>query len=186
MCRLEAFLAGQEQRHSRPNTTVEPPCESDSGERPRYYREDESFNMEVNVAMAKTTEFVVHLENHPGTLGKCCKALGERGVNILAFNGFSEEGKGGVRLIVDNAATAKTVLDSQRLNYKQNEVAQVSLSNRPGELGRAATQLGEAEININYTYAGIDPKTNSAVVIFGVNDVSKASTILDEVARKAA
>jgi hypothetical protein len=136
--------------------------------------------------MPKTTEFVIRLENRPGSLGKCCKALGERGVSILAFTGFSEGGQGGVRLVVDNAASAKTILDSQHLDYKQIEVAQVSLHNKPGELGRAATQLGEAEINIDYTYAGIDPKTNSPVVIFGVKDISKAVPILDEVAIKAA
>lgn len=136
--------------------------------------------------MPKSTEFVVRLEDRPGTLGKFCKALGERGVNILALGGFNEKGQNDLRLVVDNAASAKTVLDSQGLHYKQNEVAQISLPNKPGEVGRAATRLGEANININYLYCGIDPKTKSPVVFFGVNDVSKAATILDEVARKAA
>jgi hypothetical protein len=53
-------------------------------------------------------------------------------------------------------------------------------------LGRAASQLGNANININYAYCGIEPKTNSPLVIFGVRDISKAVPILDEVARKAA
>jgi hypothetical protein len=56
----------------------------------------------------------------------------------------------------------------------------------PGELGRAASQLGNANININYAYCGIEPKTNSPIVIFAVEDVSKAAPILDEVAQKAA
>jgi len=33
-------------------------------------------------------------------------------------------------------------------------VAQVLLPNRPGELARVAAHLGEANININYAYAG--------------------------------
>jgi hypothetical protein len=32
---------------------------------------------------------------------------------------------------------------------------------RPGELARAALRLGDANININYGYAGIDPGTNA-------------------------
>ena len=136
--------------------------------------------------MPKSTEFVVRIEDRPGMLGKCCKALGERGVNILAFDTFTEEGESGVRLVVDNAATTKTVLDSQHMEYVETEVAQVRLPNRPGELGRAASRLGDANININYAYCGIEPKTNSPLVIFGVGDISKAVPILDEVARKAA
>jgi hypothetical protein len=126
------------------------------------------------------------MEDRPGMLGKCCKALGERGVNIMAFQSFIEDGKSVVRLVVDNAANAKAVFDNQRLDHKENEVAQVRLPNKPGELGRAASQLGDANININYAYCGIEPKTNSPLVIFGVKDVSKAAPILDEVARKAA
>jgi hypothetical protein len=136
--------------------------------------------------MPKSTEFVVRLEDRPGMLGKCCKALGERGVNIMAFQTSLEEGKSVVRFVVDNAGTAKAALDDQRLEYRETEVAQVRLPSRPGELGRAASQLGDANININYAYCGIEPKTNSPLVIFGVRDVSKAAPILDEVAEKAA
>ena len=137
--------------------------------------------------MPHATEFVMRMENRPGALGKCCKALGERGVNITAFqSGFDERGQNVVRLVVDNAAVAKTVFDNQRLEYKQNEVAQIRLPNRPGELGRAASHLGEANINIDYAYCGIETKTNSPIVIFGLKDVSKAAPILDEVVQKAA
>ena len=137
--------------------------------------------------MPKSTEFVVRIENRPGALGKCCKALGERGVNIMALQGgFDEDGEPVVRFVADNAATAKTVLESQELEYEENEVVQVRLSNRPGELGRAASELGNSEINIDYIYCGIEPKTNSPLVIFGVGDVRKAAPILDEIAQKAA
>ncbi len=137
--------------------------------------------------MPQSTEFVLRVEDRPGTLGKCCKALGERGVNIMAFqSGFDKDGENVVRLVVDNAATAKTIFDNQRLDYKENQVAQVGLPNRPGELGRAASQLGDANINIDYAYCGIETRTNSPLVVFGVKDVSKAAPILDEVAQKAA
>lgn len=136
--------------------------------------------------MPKSTEFVIRIENRPGTLGRFCEALGDEGVNIMAFETFVEEGTAGVRFVVDNPAVTKTVLNSQRVVYKENEVAQVGLPNRPGELGRAASQLGEANINIDYAYCGMEPRTNSPLVVFGVKDVSKASAILDEVVRKAA
>lgn len=131
-------------------------------------------------------EFTVQMEDRPGTLGKCCRALGDRGVNILAFHSFSSEGKSAVRFIVDNLTAAKTVLDADRYTYIETEVALAHLPNRPGELARAASRLGEDSININYAYTGIEPGTSAPFLIFGVADAPRAASILDRTAAAAA
>lgn len=77
------------------------------------------------------------------------------------------------------------MLDSERVNYTEEKVAQVSLPHRPGELARATSQLGEANININHVYCGLDPRTNQPLLIFGVADAEQASTILEKVATAA-
>jgi len=105
--------------------------------------------------MPTNKEFAIRMEDRPGTLGKVCRALADRGVNILAFRSYPSEGKGLVHIVVDNPTTAKTVLDNERLTYTQAEVAQTKLSHRPGELARAASRLGEANININHAYCGL-------------------------------
>ena len=64
-------------------------------------------------------------------------------------------------------------------------MAQIKLPHRPGELARAASRLGEANININYAYGGIDPSTNAPLIIFGVTDAGQAATILDRTAAAA-
>ena len=135
--------------------------------------------------MATSTEFVIRMEDRPGTLGKLARRLADRGVNILALQSTPFEGQSQVRLVVDNASTAKTVLDSERVSYKEEKIAQVTLPHRPGELARAASQLGEANININHVYVGIDPRTTQALLIFGVANVEQASTILEQVATTA-
>src|SRR5206468_11024744 len=109
--------------------------------------------------MPTSKEFAIRLEDRPGTLGQVCRALADRGVNILAFQSFPSEGKSQVCIVVDNPTTAKTVLDNQSLIYTETEVAQVKLLHRPGELGRAASRLGDAKININYAYCGVEPYT---------------------------
>jgi hypothetical protein len=38
----------------------------------------------------------------------------------------------------------------------------VKLAHRPGELGRAASRLGDAGININYGYCGTETGTESS------------------------
>ena len=132
--------------------------------------------------MATSKEFVIRMEDRPGTLGKFCRQLSDRGVNILAVQSFPLEGKSQVRLLVDNPTTAKTVLDNERVSYTEQEVAHVKLPHRPGELARAAVQLGEANININHLYCGVESGSNVPIVVFGVADVNQASAILERVA----
>jgi hypothetical protein len=135
--------------------------------------------------MPTTKEFSIRMEDQPGTLGKICRSLADRGVNILAFQSGPSEGKSLVRLVVDKPTEAKSVLDDQKVKYDEVQVAQVKLPHRPGELARAASKLGEASVNIDYAYCGIDPATNEPLLIFGVAEASRAATILDEAARAA-
>jgi hypothetical protein len=135
--------------------------------------------------MPAAKEINIRMEDRPGTLGKVCKALGDRGVNILAFQSAPADGKSLVRMIVDNMTTAKAALDREAVSYTESSVAQVSLPNRPGELARAASQLGDAKINIDYAYCGIEPETNKCLMFFGVKDVGRAVEVLDRAAAAA-
>src|SRR6266571_6597835 len=146
----------------------------------------EQIESEVHV-MPVNKEFTIRLEDRPGTLGKVCQALADQNVNILAFQQLTlEKGKGAVHLVLDNPAAAKTTLDGQRADYTETEVAQIKLSHRPGELARAASRLGDANININYAYCGIDASTDAPLLIVGVKEVGKAVTILDQLTAAAA
>jgi hypothetical protein len=68
------------------------------------------------------------------------------------------------------------------MTYTEGEVAQVRIPHRPGELARAASKLGEANINIHYAYCGLEPITNAPLVIFGATELGRAVAILDETA----
>ena len=135
--------------------------------------------------MPTSKEFAIRLEDRPGTLGQICRTLADRGVNILAFQAFPSEGKSQVCVLVDNPKTARSVLDSEGLTYTEDEVAQVKLPHRAGELARVASRLGEANINIHHAYCGFEAGTNASLLIFGVADVAKAAAILDQIATAA-
>ena len=133
--------------------------------------------------MPVTREFTIRLEDRPGTLGKLCQALADQDVNILAFQQFPhEKGKGSVRLVLDNPEKGKGILDRQRADYTETEVAQVRLAHRPGELARAASRLGDAGINISYGYCGAEAGSNASFVIFGVAEAAKAVKIFEQAA----
>jgi hypothetical protein len=136
--------------------------------------------------MAKATEFTVTIEDKPGALGKCFLAMAERGVNILAFQSYVEEGESLARFLADDTASAKAVLGNLRMIFEEAEVAVARLAHRPGELGRAASRLGEKQINIDYTYCGLEPGSTLGLVVFGVDNLTKAALLLDELAAENA
>ena len=136
--------------------------------------------------MAKAKEFTVTIEDKPGALGKCFRALAERGVNVLAFQSYVEEGESLARMVVDNAAAAQSVLGSLRMIFEETQVAIVKVPHRPGELGRAASRLGEKAINIDYSYCGFEPESKLAMLVFGVDNLNVAAGALDELAGEEA
>jgi hypothetical protein len=135
--------------------------------------------------MPTTSELTIGLEDRPGTLGRVCRALADRKVNIVAFQAARAEGSGLVRFVVDNPAAARKALDNEGVDYQETEVAQIKRPSRPGELARAASRLGEADINIDYAYCGLDPSTSTPVIIFGVAEAGQAAAILDRTAAAA-
>jgi hypothetical protein len=136
--------------------------------------------------MPKAKEFTVTIEDKPGALGKCFLALAERGVNVLAFQSYVEEGESLARLLVDDPAGAKAVLGSLRMIFEETEAVVVRLAHRPGELGRAASRLGENQINIDYSYCGLEPGSTLALAVFGVDNLTRAVTVLDELSAEHA
>ena len=135
--------------------------------------------------MPITKEFTVLLEDRPSTLGKLCRALADHEVNILALQSFPIREKFVTRFIVDNPQTAKTVLDREHLTYSETTIVQIKILHRPGEIARLASRLGEANININYAYCGLEPGTNAPLVFLAVADVGKAASLLEQRAASA-
>ena len=136
--------------------------------------------------MPKAKEFTVTIEDKPGALGECFRALAERGVNVLAFQSYVEEGESLARMVVDDPSSAKSVLGGLRMIFEETEVAVIRLPHRPGELGRAASRLGEAQINIDYSYCGLEPGSALALVAFGVDNLTEAAKVLDALAAEGA
>lgn len=132
--------------------------------------------------MPKAKELTVTVEDKPGALGKCFLALAERGVNVLAFQSFVEEGESLTRFLADDLASAKAVMGGLHMIFEVTDVAVVRVPHRPGELGRAASRLGENQINIEYSYCGLEPGSTLALLVFGVDNLTKAASMLDELA----
>ena len=84
--------------------------------------------------MPIATELTIRMDNRPGSLGKICRELADREVNILAFQSIPSARTILVCIVVDKPAAAEAIFDAEGISYTETEVAQVQLRNAPGEL----------------------------------------------------
>jgi hypothetical protein len=134
--------------------------------------------------MPFVTEFTIQMQDEAGTFGEVCRELADRDVNIIGFQLIPESrGRSFVHMVTDDRTATKAALENGRLNFTETEVAQLKLPNRAGALGKASSRLGDAGININYGYCGIEPTTNTPLLFLGVAEVGKAMKVLDQAAK---
>jgi hypothetical protein len=107
-------------------------------------------------------------------LGEIATALGEKKANILALMGATEGGRGAIRMVVDKTAVAKKLFATRGWQATEEEVLEVTLGNTPGTLGKVATKLGKAGINVEYVYGGPGGGARKANAYFGVSDIKSA------------
>jgi hypothetical protein len=99
-----------------------------------------------------TKQFVVSLENKPGTLSEITNALGKAGVNISSFSLTSQGEFGTFRFCTNNDPAVENWLKSTGHRFRTNEIVIVKTPNRAGEIGRITNQLAQSGVNIEACY----------------------------------
>jgi hypothetical protein len=123
------------------------------------------------------TDFEIVLEDHPGELARVGEALGGAGVNIEGIAGFGFEGRGIIHLLVEDAAAARSALESAGLSVNRESDAMVmelpaGAAGRPGEIGRMARAVADAGINFEAMYLATG---NRAVAVTSDNEKTLAA-----------
>jgi hypothetical protein len=124
------------------------------------------------------TQFSVFLVNKPGVLAQVTGALAKERVNIVAMTLVDSQEHGVLRLVPEDAKTARQVLSQLNLPMTETEVLRLELSNRPGALADVASLLGQNHININYAYCTSGAPGGHTTGIFKVADPTKAEKVL--------
>lgn len=123
-------------------------------------------------------EITVLLEDRPGTLADLGEALGKAGVNLQTIAGFGIEGRGIIKILVEDAQAALKALEGAGIKVEgDREVLVVPLEDRPGSLGRFARKLANAGVNIDASYVLGDEGGRKKVVL-GVSDLGKAKGLV--------
>jgi hypothetical protein len=121
--------------------------------------------------MPKAKQLSAWVEDRPGMLGQVADALGEAKVSIRAFMAATFDGRGFVRVVVDEPAVAKRVFRKHGWETTEDEVIEVTVADRPGALGQAADRLGAAGVNVLYAYVGTAKSATRVNLYLAVTDV---------------
>jgi hypothetical protein len=112
-------------------------------------------------------------ENKPGKLASVARAMKEEDININAFSIAEGAGYGVIRTLVDKPDKAYAKLSSMGFTVRFTDVLAVEMEDRPGGLYAVVEIMGEAGINIEYSYAYAGKKC--AVLILRVEGTDEAA-----------
>ena len=125
-------------------------------------------------------QLTVFVENKQGTVVYVTDALANNNINIRALSIAETEGFGILRLIVDNQATAESVLAEAGYLIKTTDVVGVKIGDAPGKLSGALKVLNEAGINMEYLYAFMSRTERHAYVVLRVENNAEAEAVLEK------
>ncbi len=128
--------------------------------------------------MVAIKQISIFVENKPGRMARVAKTLSDAGVNIRALT-IAEAGDFGViRMVVDDTEKGYQVLREKGLTVSETDVLAVELKDVPGGLYEIAKTLGDHAINMDYAYAFVTAKAERAMLILRVDDIKRATEVL--------
>jgi hypothetical protein len=122
--------------------------------------------------MSIRIELNLRLPNSPGALAGVCRLLSDERVNIVAM---ALESGGQLRLVVDNHVHGGAVLREHHHQVTERDVIVMFVPNLPGAVAPALKMVSDANVNVEYAYAGAADRSPSAAVVLGVDDAQRAA-----------
>jgi len=125
-------------------------------------------------------QVTVFLENRAGRLAAITGALGEGGVDILAFSLADTAEIGMFRMVVSDPDKAVALLKEAGFSTALTEIAAVDVPDRPGGLAGVLRILEEANVNVEYFYAFVGRHEELGRVAFRFDKPAEAVRALCE------
>lgn len=130
--------------------------------------------------MSTIKQLSVFVENKPGQLAEFTKLLSEHNIDMRALSIAETPDFGILRVIVDDPYKTTCILKDAHYIFSITPVIAVAIPDEPGSLAKIVDILGQAEINVEYTYAFITRNKDLAYMIFRVQDNEKAIDVLSK------
>lgn len=125
-----------------------------------------------------SAQFVVFIENRPGSLAELTGVLRRADVNVEAILLEGSFDFGNVRLHASNERKAEKALMDAGYQFRVGESITLKLPNEPGQLEEVCKKLADAKINIDALFGTTASGTKSPELILMVDDTKKAREVL--------
>ncbi|MEK7556810.1 MAG: ACT domain-containing protein [Patescibacteria group bacterium] len=118
------------------------------------------------LTVSAVPQLTVSTQNAPGELARITEILAQEDANIEGMTQTGvESSQVKTHVVVDKAAEAKKVLESQGLEVSQTDILAITCaSDQPGLIATVARALGNAGINIENAYYSSGSRGNNIVI----------------------
>ena len=120
----------------------------------------------------------VFLENRAGQFAEITTALAQNGIDLRAMSIAETADYGILRMIVDNAEKATSILMQHGYLLSMTPVLVVAVPDKPGGIAPVLATLAEGNIDIEYMYSLFTHTEGKAYIVFRVNETEKFVTLL--------
>lgn len=118
----------------------------------------------------KEIELAVRVANKPGALGEVLSQVAAENINVIAYCSYSDRDELVVLLVTSDPLRAKHRLESAGFKCKANAVVIVGATDQVGAAARLGACLGNAGIDILYSYASSSGGDQFFAVFKTMND----------------
>lgn len=122
----------------------------------------------------------VFLENKAGQLADITSILSDNQVNMRAISIAETADYGVLRLIVDDAAKASSILLEQGFILTMTPVVGAVVSDTPGGLARVLGLISREGIDVEYMYSVFGSGKGQACMIFRVADTEGLTALFEK------
>ena len=122
----------------------------------------------------------VFLENRAGQFAEITTALADNGIDMRAISVAETADYGILRMIVDNAEKATSILMQHGYLLSMTPVLVVAVDDQPGGIAPVLATIAEGNIDIEYMYSLFTHTEGKAYIVFRVNETEKFVQLLEK------
>ena len=116
----------------------------------------------------------IFLQNTNGQLAVLVELFSEHNINLRAMSLADTQDYGILRCIAENTEKAEQLLKDEGYAYSTTEVAAIPLPDRAGALAEVVRVCAENQIGIEYAYAFLSAKPETACLILRTDNHAQA------------
>ena len=120
----------------------------------------------------------VFLENRAGQFAEITGILAENGIDLRAISIAETADYGILRMIVDNAEKATSILMQHGYLLSMTPVQVVAVPDQPGGIAPVLAALAEGNIDVEYMYSLFTHIEGKAYIVFRVAEQEKFISLL--------